>query len=411
MRSLLWLAIGTGLTIVTSAVLVLGIAAFLRSDPSPGGTPIRADMRASIDAATSGDFGQQACRVTLTPGEDIGAAIAVQPIGAVICLTSGVHHAFAVQRSVSAGVVVRGEDVASTVIESDGYDAVSVTDAERFTLTGVTVRGGAPSGVYAGRARGLTLRNVRIEASGFGLHADEGARVSLVDVAISGSTDFGMLVRRGAAITGDRVSVTESQSIVVGATEGAAGLTLRDSEIGSADAPAPADAMIALDAGQVTLDGVRFHGGNPTALYVARVSELTLRNVQIEAAMVGLHVDDGTPATLEDVTLSDTASYGLLIRREASVTADRLWMQRAGAAGVLVSEAGSLVLQDSTVEDGQEMGVRYQDGAAGAVLNSSILNNADIGLCITPASSVVVERVAISGNRVNSVTACGGPRR
>ena len=99
---------------------------------------------------------------------------------------------------------------------------------------------GAPAGVYAGRARGLTLRNVRIEASGFGLHADEGARVSLVDVAISGSTDFGVLVRRGAAVTGDRVSVTESQSIAVGATEGADGLTLRDSEIGSADAPAPA---------------------------------------------------------------------------------------------------------------------------------------------------------------------------
>jgi hypothetical protein len=411
MRSLLWLATGTGLTLVASTVLVLGIAALLRWEESPNDTPARADMRASIDAATSGDSDQQVCRVTLTPGEDVGAAIAVQPIGAVVCLTPGVHHAIAVRRSVSAGVVVRGESVESTVIQSDGYDAVSVTDAERFTLTGVTIRGGAPAGVYAGRARGLVLRNVRIEASGFGLHADEGARVSLVDVAISGSTDFGMLVRRGAHVTGDRVQVLESQGIAAGVTEGATGLSLRRSEIGAAEAPISADAMIALDAERVSLDGVRFRGGNPTALYVARVSELTLRDVQIDEGTVGLHIDDGTAATLEDVTVSGAASIGLLIRRESSVTADRLWIPGAADAGVLVAEAGALVMRDSAVEDGAAMGVRYQDGASGAVLSSSIVNNADIGLCITPASAVAVENISIRGNRVNSVMACGGSGR
>ncbi|MGE0541968.1 MAG: right-handed parallel beta-helix repeat-containing protein [Dehalococcoidia bacterium] len=411
MRSLLWLAIGTGLTLVTSAVLVFGVAACLRSEESPAGTPSRADMRASIDAAMSGSVDQQACRVTLTPGEDIGAAIAVQPIGAVVCLTPGVHHAFVVQRSVSAGVVVRGEDVGSTVIQSDGYDTVSVTDAERFTITGVTIRGGAPAGVYAGRARGLSLRNVRIEASGFGVHADEGARVSLADVTITGSTDFGMLIRHGSSIIGDRVRVFDSQGIAAGVTEGAAGLTLRESEIGTADLPGPADAMIALDAAQLVLDGVLIHGGNPTALYAARIGDLTLRNVQVDEPMVGIHIDDGTPATLEDVTVNDAASIGILIRREASVMADRLWMQGTIDTGVLVSEAGELVLRDSAIEDGQAMGVRYQDGAAGAVQNSSILNNADIGLCITPASAVAVENTTIRGNRVNSVTACGGPSR
>jgi hypothetical protein len=411
MQSIRWLAIATGLTLVTSAVLVLGVAAFLRADEPPDGTPIRADMRASIDAAASGDVGQQACRVTVTPGEDIGAVIAVQPIGAVVCLTSGVHRAFAVHRSVSAGVVVRGEDVESTIIQSDGYDSVSVTDAERFTLTGVTVRGGAPAGVYAGRTRGLTLRNVRIESSGFGLHADEGARVLLVDVTIGGSTDFGMLVRREASVTGERVRVIDSQSLAVGVTERAAGLTLRESEIGTADVPAAADAMIALDAGQVVLESVQFHGGNPTAMYMARVSDLTLRSVQIASPMVGIHIDDGTVATLEDVTVTGAGSIGMLIRRESSVTADRLSVQGTAETGVLVSEAGSLVLRDSAVEDGQAMGVRYQDGAGGAVLNSAVLNNLDIGLCITPASAVVVENTTISGNWINSVNACGGPSR
>ncbi|MGD9891588.1 MAG: right-handed parallel beta-helix repeat-containing protein, partial [Dehalococcoidia bacterium] len=207
------------------------------------------------------------------------------------------------------------------------------------------------------------------------------------------------------------VRVFDSQGIAAGVTEGAAGLTLRESEIGTADLPGPADAMIALDAAQLVLDGVLIHGGNPTALYAARIGDLTLRNVQVDEPMVGIHIDDGTPATLEDVTVNDAASIGILIRREASVMADRLWMQGTIDTGVLVSEAGELVLRDSAIEDGQAMGVRYQDGAAGAVQNSSILNNADIGLCITPASAVAVENTTIRGNRVNSVTACGGPSR
>lgn len=410
MRLLLHMTVAVGLTLLVSVALVLGIAAFLRSDESPGGTPIRADMRASIEGAVTGEVGRGDCRVTLTPGEDIGAAVAVQPIGAVVCLTRGVHRPFAVMRSVSAGVVVRGEGVGETIVQAEGYDGVSITDVERFTLTGVTVRGGAPAGIYAGRARGLTLRDVRVEASGFGVHADEGTTVSLAGVTVEGSTDFGLLVRKGAGLTGDGVRVVESQGIGIGVTEGASGLTLRASEIIRSDLPGPAEAIVALDAGQVTLEGVRIQGGDPAGIYAARVSRLALRDVQIESPVFGIHADDGSVASLEDVTVSGAGSIGLLLRREARAEAERVQIMGSTGAGVVVSETAALTLRESVIGDGADIGVLYQNGASGEVLGSSIFNNALTGLCIAPGTQVTVDDLVISGNRLDGANACGGLR-
>jgi nitrous oxidase accessory protein NosD len=410
MRLLLRLAVAVGLTLLVSAALVVGIAAFLRSDRAPAGTPVRADMRASIEAANLGGVEQGDCRVTLTPGEDIGAAVALQPIGAVVCLTRGVHRPFAVMRSTSAGVVVRGEGTETTIIQAEGYDGVSVTDAERFTLTGVTVRGGAPAGIYIGRARGLTLRDVRVEASGFGVHVDDGATAALIGVTIDGSANFGLLVRRRAGATGDGVRVVDSQGIGIGVTEGAAALTLQGSEIVRSDPPGHAEAVVALDAGEVTLEGVRVQGGNPAALYAGRVARLSLRDVQIESPVFGVHVDDGTDASLEDVTVLSAGSIGLLLRRGASAVAERVQIAEATGAGVVVSETASLILRESIIGDGRDIGVLYQSGADGTVIGSSILDNADTGLCVAPDSEVTVQNTVIAGNRLNGANACGGLR-
>ncbi|MGH2588278.1 MAG: hypothetical protein ACRDJE_25440, partial [Dehalococcoidia bacterium] len=109
------------MTLLISLALPLAIVAVLALRDSPAELPARAPTRAPAEAladeAARGAM-QGPCRVTLLPGDDISAVVAAQPIGGVVCLARGVHRPFSVTRSVSAGVVVRGEGEGETVVEA-----------------------------------------------------------------------------------------------------------------------------------------------------------------------------------------------------------------------------------------------------------------------------------------------------
>jgi len=191
---------------------------------------------------------------------------------------------------------------------------------------------------------------VSVQSAGFGIHADDGANVTLEDVTLTGSAEFGLLARRRAVVSGERVRVLESRRIGVGATEEAAALTLRASEVGRADLPNPVEGMVLVDAGEVTLDGVAVYGGNPAGIYAARVPRLSLRDVRVEASTYGVHVDEGSTASLEDVTIAGATGVGLLLRQGATVSGDRVRVVDASGTGVAaVNDAASLTLRDGEV--------------------------------------------------------------
>lgn len=407
MRSLTRLAAAIGLTALVAMALPLAIAGLITWDDRPDEPAVRTPTRSAVEAAilqrtdepAPVEATQASCRVTLAPGDDVGAAVAAQPIGGVVCLARGVHRPFVVARSVSAGVTVRGEGAENTTILAQRGDAVAVTDVERFTLAGVTLRGGAPAGLFAARARGLALREVRIQGGSFGLHADDGSSVTLDDVTITAAGDFGLLVRRRSTVTGERVRVLESRAIGVGVVDGAGSLTLRGGEIGRTDLPGPAEALVAVGAGRVLLEDVSVRGGNPTAIYAARVPDVRLRGVRVEGAVFGVHVDDGAVATLEDVVVAGSAGVGLLLQAGASVTGDRLRVLDTAGTGVsAINNAAALTLRDSEIGGTQGAGI-FAGIAGCASLPPGSLFVPECFLADPPAfvgtTTVALERVGV----------------
>jgi hypothetical protein len=358
MRSLARLGVATVLTLFVIVGLLAAIDVVMRADIPEGTASVGAGIAAQPVEPAPPEAAERPCRATVQPGEEIATVVAAQPIDAVVCLARGVHRPFAVSRSVSAGVVVRGEGQDATFIVASQRDGVTVTNAERFTLANLTVRGGSPAGVYAAGARGLALRAVRIQGAAFGVHVDDGSTVLLEDVALMASSDFGLLVRRRSAVTGDRVRVLESRAIAVGVVENATGLTLRGSEIGRADLPGPAEGLVAVGVEHLILEDTVFRGGNPAAVYTARVPRVEARRVEIQNAVFGFHADDGASATLEDVTLTGGTGVGLLLQRGASVTGDRVRVLETTGTGIsAINNAAALTLRDSEIGGTQAAGL------------------------------------------------------
>ena len=86
MRSLRLLGAAVGLTLLVSAALTLTIAALLRFNDAPelpaaaratAAAPLRA---AVLDEAERQTATEAPCRVTLAPGDDIGATVAGAPL-------------------------------------------------------------------------------------------------------------------------------------------------------------------------------------------------------------------------------------------------------------------------------------------------------------------------------------------
>ena len=289
------------------------------------------------------------CATTVAPGQDIGRAVSEAPAGATVCLAPGVHRPFAVAH-VRPGVTLKGDGPDSTAIQAEHRDGVDLTDLEGFTLTGVTVRGGNPAGIYAARARSLTLRGVRVESAAIAMHVEAGTTAELTDVTSAGSNDFGLLIRRGAGVTGRQVRVLDHRGIGVGAVDTPGPLTLSDSEVARAAGPGRGDNMVLNGWERFSLANVTVRGGNPAGVYVARARELTLRGVRAEAAVFGLHLDHNAVASAEDVTLTGSTGVGLLLQRGGTLTGREVRVLDTPGTGVsVINGPGPLTLRDSEI--------------------------------------------------------------
>lgn len=292
-----------------------------------------------------------ACAVTVAPGDDIGRAVAAAPAGGTVCLAAGTHRAAAISLA-KPGVTLRGSGADATVIAADQRDGADITGVARFTLADVTVRGGSPSGIYATRTPGLVLRGVRIEGAATGLHVEGPADLDLTDVTISGASEWGLLLRRGARLSGQGLHVVEFTGRGVGAVDSPGSLTLRDSEVSrAAGAPrAGGDSMLLNGWERFSLVNVSVRGGAPAGIYLAKAKEATLQGVRVEGAQFGVHVDENAVVALDDVAISASTGVGLLLQRGGAVTGRGVQVLDTAGTGVsAINGPGPLTLRDSEI--------------------------------------------------------------
>jgi parallel beta-helix repeat protein len=290
-----------------------------------------------------------ACTATLRPGDDVTAALFRAAAGATVCLEAGTHRPISTAR-VRPDVTLIGAGPDQTVIRADGGSAVEIVDVERFTLADLSVRGGDPAAVYIARARDANLRNIRLGPAAFGLHIENGATVTATDTAIAETSDFGVLLRRGGSAIFDRLRVQDLRGIGVGAVDDPGPLTIRDAEVVRAGPTAKGEGIVLNGRQRFALERVVVRGGDPAGIYVARAGELTLRDVQVESANFGLHLDFNANAIAENVTLAGSTGVALLLQRGGTIDARALRILDAAGTGIsAINGAGLVTLRDSQI--------------------------------------------------------------
>jgi len=289
------------------------------------------------------------CAVTVAPGEDVSRALEAAAADATVCLAAGVHRAVTVARP-REGITLRGAGAGTSVIEAERKDGLDLTDAERFTLADLSVRGGEPAGIYATRVRGLTLRGVVVEGAATSIHVEGGTATELTDVRLSGSRDFGLLVRRGASLTARGLRITDHHGIGLAAVDQPGAITLQESELLRADGDGRGENLVLNGFERFTLTSVLVRGGNPAGIYAAKARELILRGVRSEGALFGLHLDENENANANELVIEASAGVGLLLQRGGTINGRAVRVLDARGTGVsAINGAGLLHLRESEI--------------------------------------------------------------
>jgi nitrous oxidase accessory protein NosD len=326
---------------------------------------------------------------------------------------------------------------------------------ERFTLTNVTVRGGNPAGIYAGKARELRLQGVRVEGANFGLHLDDSTVAVAEDVTLAGSTGVGLLLQRGGTIDGRGVRVLDTHGTGVSAINGAGAVRLRDGEIarvaaaglfagnaGCADLPpaslAVPDCFLKDLEGQVSgirvaLERVRLADTRgPCLVFFPGVRAEVRESHLTRCELTGLFAW-GATVDVRGTVFENNAEHALEYRaypdpRGAIVAAAEgaiedsvvrgtrpLEGEILGAAGPgpvlgggILAQGARLAVRRTEVSGNRDIGIAFVNGSSGEVTDSRIADNGNVGLCVFPGSTVTVRGNTLAGNRSDNPNACGG---
>lgn len=352
------------LAVVVMLALVT-VACNRGGEPDLTGRPAGAEGQPAVEpaGAPGSPAAPPVCSTTLRAGGDLTAAIMGAAPGATLCLGAGVHRAFSVNRP-PAGVTVTGTDEGEAIFPLSGRNSIGIRNAERFTLARVIVRNGAGDGVYTANARGLILRDIMVERAANGVHIDDRSSATLSNITVTGSRGFGLLLRRLSNITATDVRVRDAEGIGIGAVDGVGTVSISESDVIRTALPARAEAIVAIGADKLVLTNVSVRGGNPAGLYAGKTAAVQLRGVRVESAHFGLHIDDGSAAELDGVTLTGSDEVGLLVRQSATVTGTNVRIADTAGTGVsAIAKPGLVTLRDSDI--GPAGGPGLFMGAAG----------------------------------------------
>ncbi|MGH2585060.1 MAG: right-handed parallel beta-helix repeat-containing protein [Dehalococcoidia bacterium] len=386
------------------------------------------------------------CTATLTPGEDISAAIAGAAPRATLCLAAGEHRPFVVRSTAPRGLTVQGIGAGTVVAGSETEPAVTI-EAEGFTLTDVTLRGGSPAALYARDARSLTLRDVAVGQTAVGLLLDEGTEARLEDSTISGTTGAGVVLRGRATAMVTRLNVDAAGGIGVAAILDGARLTIVGGRIEGGAGPAvfagvPGCAVVGLG----TIETPRCFTDNPEG-YVAD-SRVALADVTINdgpgrgvVAFPGAQVDLlrtavngrlegglfawGARATITESVFDSNWGSGVELRGYPDAAGGTV-VQAAGAirrttirstrrpdgtplGDGIVARGSHVSVIDSEVVTGQGNGIAMLAGTTGEVSLNHVQDNGGDGICFARESMILAAGNDLSGNRTDLITDCPHP--
>ncbi|WP_101896991.1 right-handed parallel beta-helix repeat-containing protein [Embleya scabrispora] len=250
------------------------------------------------------------------------------------------HNAVLVENEATAGLdACRCTD--------SGEDAVLVRCVATLTMRGSAVDRAGASGVAAiGQASANVLDCQIVGAALSGAVADEESRLDLVGGLIRATGANGVFARGSARVGLDGVVIADTAFTAVHLDEHAHG-ELAAVVLG----PTPEHGLCVAGAAGVTATGLLVRAAEMTGIHLGGTGTARVHASAAHRCGIGLRVDEGIDAVVEDAGFAATGRAGIEVGPDARPTLRRVRVARAGTAGVVVHERAAPVLEDCAVTD------------------------------------------------------------
>ena len=381
-------------------------------------------------------------------------------------------------RAAPFGTVAEAVDAAGegdTVLVAVGNYPAEILNLERpVTIRGVcldatlgtrSLVSGRSAGVrienirFQGSTRGpvawsgdLTLRSVAVrDVSLFGL-ASFGGDIDAEDVSIRGVSDEGVRIDGGAHLVARRLDVEDVSVTILSCHSSTC--ELEDvSLIQRASSPATDHSVRFSDNENTRLERVFIHNEQTDQMVIsgtsATMSDVVVRGPAIERNvddpalfvvegstlemdrvwLSGMHVaaiivgSPGTSVVARDVVVTDVhhsgmaAGYGVFVTQSAHLDVERIWVERATAAGILISGTGTRVVASDLnvrrvrpVEDGfLGRGIQVQLGGALEATRIHVEDTLESGIIVSQGASATLRDLVVSDIHERLCTPSGCP--
>jgi hypothetical protein len=118
------------------------------------------------------------------------------------------------------------------------------------------------------------------------------------------------------------------------------------------------DAIVIVNSSNVTVEDMTLYQGSPANVYIGRSTNVTLRRLDMGGGDIGVHIDDGSTASLVDSFVYATRGDGLLIRRGSGATIERNWIFYNGGVGIsAVGNTGVTTITRNIISDHRGPGI------------------------------------------------------
>ena len=424
----------------SEACVAVGPACPAGEFPDPTSFPPGATVLYVRPGATGGDGSEAAPFGTIVEAERRA------PTGGLIALAKGTYDGIV---SFERALTLQGACASETILTLTGALGDSVVTAQDapVTLKSLSIAGTDRSGVTAYGARadvvleGVVIRNV----AGWGVAAQEGARVTATDVVVRDVGDAplrpgtGLAAGDGGAIAITRaviergtatgavayrggVIVVEDAAIrgTVGSSDGFAGgaLVANDARVEARRVAMHENrdhgvlalgttSTAALD--QVVIEDTRASAAVPdrggVGLAAVQGSNVEARRIYVEGYSEAAITAAESALLLEDAIVRDgrgtdetgVAGYGLVIAVDGAVRGARVAIERAASAGVTVEPGSSLTLSDLSVRETQPepmrmiagLGVHFAPESTGELARVRVERNRSVGFAVVGPSTTV----------------------
>ena len=156
---------------------------------------------------------------------------------------------------------------------------------------------------------------------------------------------------------------------------GKSGVTLRGAgKFNTIVAGGNVDAIVIVNSSGVTVESMTLYMGSPANVYVGRSTNVLLRDLDVGGGLLGVHIDEGSSATLAESFVYAMNGDGVLIRNGSNASIERNWIfYNAGVGVSAVGRNGAISIVRNIISDhrgpGVFAGVPPCAGLPGASLN------------------------------------------